>query len=288
LPDRSTRAEVAFERHASGNLWGLTENGGANDDGTLFEIPAANVSGGPVDQFDLGASENTTSTAGFVTNSSGIAPAVDSSTIAFFGELFSSPVAAAARQVHPDGFFFGAGAVFGYHNPFSNLLPSPAQVSQQSQELANEKTQFNTLEHTEESSSEVHPSESAAVQLRATAATKASPSPARKAALAAIKKQLATTRTDLKTTGTLITKESSAIAQYNKEANLITALDKQLAAQTKPASKAAIQRKITGDTALQNKFAAQANTEFNSANTSIATIQTLETNIQTALNTLPA
>jgi len=279
---------------ASGNLYGLTTNDGANGEGTLFEIPAGAASAGPVDLVDLTNTEQVSTSAGFVTNSAGTVPAIDGYTLAIFGGLFSSSVitSAAIGHAHRDvttGGNNSTGQDDGL-NKKSTPPPTipPALKLKAIQEIA--KADGLTYKAAEAKYNALVPKEGPGIVFAGKnlepAARKASPQAKLSAPLEQIKKMLTTAGNDLKSVNALITKDTKVTAQYTKEGNTITALESQLAAQTKASSEAKIQKKITADEKVQTKFANQCNSFYNTGTTELNNITTLETNIQTALNAL--
>ena len=286
---------------ASGNLYGLTTNDGANGDGTLFEIPAGKASAGPVDLVDLNDTEQVSAGAGFVTNSAGIAPAIDSG-IAGFGGLFSlsATASAATGDVHADNSFLGEGAFWDYvyNPPGSDERGVPRNTEfdwhQQATEYHDERTDFND-EATEAGfppgSDEVKGDQAALLINRNAsepALVRATPQAKLSAPFEQIFQMLATCEKELNVVAPLVKKQTSLTAQFNKEETTITGLEAKLAAQTKASSKAKIQKTITADTAAQTKVLNHDYSVYDTVNTQQTAIGNLEANIQTALNALPA
>ncbi|HEX4123167.1 MAG TPA: choice-of-anchor tandem repeat GloVer-containing protein [Tepidisphaeraceae bacterium] len=295
---------------ASGNLYGLTENDGANGDGTLFEIPAGAASAGPVDLVDLTDSEQVSTSAGFVTNSAGIAPAIDGYTLAIFGGLFGAPTSASAAigHAHPDDLSLSYGFAFGFSftlnfepTLFSLTIDTPptTDIEKLKNAFTNLTQAFNSL--TGHASAKIIRGVPTANIMKdvenaplfasvglVPRAMRLDPQVKLSAPLEAIKTMLATTSKDLKSAAKLLGKQTKLADQANAEVNTVDSLQTELAAQTNASSKAKIQKKITADEATATKHANQDNSDYNSLNTAGANISALETNIQTALNALPS
>jgi uncharacterized repeat protein (TIGR03803 family) len=278
---------------ASGSLYGLTEAGGANGYGTLFQIPAGKASAGPVDSFDLTPSQDVTSTAGMVTNSAGIVPTLTvagNQGIPFFGSLFSATATATTSEIHPDDSAEGVGAfiiwypivILSLHNPPEDLTPKldSAESTDKS-----ETTQFNTDAKSGGASAQIK-RQTAQTPVALLRGEHATPDKKLSAPLQAIKTMLTTVGRELKPATTLVHKETALTAQFNKEGKTITKLGSQLATQTKASTKAKLQKQLSAAQAVQAKYLNQDNAVYNTANTDLTNISTLETEIQTALNAL--
>jgi uncharacterized repeat protein (TIGR03803 family) len=277
---------------ASGNLYGLTSNDGANGDGTVFEIPAGGASAGPVDLVDLNSSEGDSTSAGFVINNAGTVPAIDGYTLAVFGGLFTGQASASAaighahQDVGPNGNSTGDVSGVNKKKTTPPLIP-PALKLKAIQEIA--KADGLSYKAAEAKYNSYFPKGGPGIVFAGNlepADGKGSPQAKLSAPLAQIKKMLATAGQDLKSVNTLINKDTGVTAQYTKEGNTITALEAQLAAQTKASSEAKIQKEITADTSIQARFANQCDSFYNTGTVELNNIGTLITDIQAALNAL--
>jgi hypothetical protein len=295
---------------ASGNLYGLTTNDGTSGNGTVFEIPAGAAKSGPVDLVNLTSAEQVSTSAGFVTNSAGIAPVINGDELAIFGGLFGAPASASAAigHVHPNlesPDLFGAMLAllvllphiqFGLKvvRPFPNILTNPAAA-------------FQALERGFNAAVGATPQVAAKIQMAAPAASavkngdsdsllarselvpldvKESPQVKLSAPLAAIEKMLETTRKDLESGDKLVASQVKLADEANAEVSTVDSLQTELAAETKAKSKAKIQKEITADEATAIKYAKQDETAYKGVKAAVANISTLESKIKKALKAL--
>ncbi|HEY1686688.1 MAG TPA: choice-of-anchor tandem repeat GloVer-containing protein [Tepidisphaeraceae bacterium] len=297
----------------SGNLYGITENGGDNGNGTVFDIPAGSTTLN--DFYDFTADqEDPDLPEGIVTDSSGMFPDVVTTTTSILTGDDHLTGTRIAPETTGNTVFPSIDIYTGYDpldKPTSGAdtlggngslekvgdagphvgPPTPAQ------EKAREASERNTEKSEEADPHFVHaiavqnalfgstPSSEHIVKLTD---VQASTVTSLSSQVAQIKLMLVQTSKELAAANPLLGKYTSVYNQYTKEGTTITALTAQLAAQTNSAKQAAIQNKITSDTALQASLLTEDTAAFTAVDNELDDVETLETNITAAIAALPA
>jgi hypothetical protein len=277
---------------STGSLYGLTEDGGANGNGTIFYLPAGSTT--LTDLYDwlgndpdlpegivttsngVAAVEPTTATPAITTEGLQITPAGTELTkpqrVLLWNSIFNQLSTLSSDD---------PGTIFAI--PINQIIDQKLQQfydelvkAEGDQKLALEQASEAYVQATKTSPAELHHVERPAVKT------------AISGELASIKAMLSTVSHDLGAAKPQVNKDNSDLALETKETNLIAALNTQLAGETNSAKQAAIQKKITADTAVLNKATTQESTVYNTALAALDNIQTLQGNISAALAALPA
>jgi uncharacterized repeat protein (TIGR03803 family) len=297
----------------SGYLYGMTENGGANGQGTVFELaPGATT---VTDGYDFAAGEeNPDLPEGSITNSSGFVPDTVPTTTA----SPAAEVVLAGHQITPAG--NGSESVTRYWSYWTNRNPETGKtettfgsrgteivfgpiVGPPTPEQVNARKQSDRQRQDDEKDQQEsfgsHLLQSLAISqfgqvsseglhIGALADTEAGTEASLSSELTPITQMLAEATKKLAASGPLISKYTAAYNHYTREGTTVTALTAQLAAQNNAAKQAAIQKKITADEAVQATLLTQEDTDYTATDNELDDLETLETNIATALAALPS
>ncbi|HET6249855.1 MAG TPA: choice-of-anchor tandem repeat GloVer-containing protein [Tepidisphaeraceae bacterium] len=279
----------------SGNLYGLAELGGANQDGTLFEIPGvgsttagvAAPTTAPVDLADLDDSENVSSGAGIVTDSAGMSQDSSPTIMSSLADdrLFpASPnVAGTSSTTIPGVIIYGneftpsgevtvlsAGGMdkLTPQNIKNKLADFEGQEIQKKNEMQDREDLIGQVDQEVEIFSMLGKDELHVEILPSDSQTTV------KSLESQIRALLTETGTELNAVSPELSKQMQLTNQYNKLGTALNTLNAQLTAQTKPAAQAKIQAKITVDENSQNDIITQDNTIYDATAANLATIGT--------------
>jgi len=286
---------------SSGNLWGLTSDGGANGDGTLFEFSTSSVSdaitassstGGLIklapasdtsglsDASDLNTDDAGSQGAGVVTGD------MPYKTETISGIVVFEPLAGDVSEAE------GAILTYIYNEP-PPPSPPPFKFSEELMKEIDDLVKHLEDEKAQETQelmdlikalngmgssivfSKVQPAAGQAITRSGVIAE-----------FAPVRALLGETGDELKTAQADVSKQPGLYGQYTRQSSAIIKLNAQLAAARKASVEAEIRKKIAADTALQSKFATEDTTLYNAATAELASISTLETNIESDLDSL--
>jgi hypothetical protein len=293
----------------SGNLYGLAELGGANQDGTLFEIPGLGSTAAgavastttPVDLADLDNSDAGTTGDGIVTDSAGQSVDSATSTMSSLADDRLAPAAVGDTGTVPGVIVFGP--EFGKTGQATVLSSggvdklTPEFVEKQLQDYRQQKQKLQDEQDAEDaygvvlaavglSGSEIHTGPLASSEIQSQGIRSAAQS-SYTAQLVAIKANLKEVAKELIVASRDLKQQASYVNPFNSIGITITSLTTQLAAQTNTATQAKTQRKLTAEQKAQDKILTEDTTAYNATATEEGLIDTQLNGIGTAIADLP-
>jgi uncharacterized repeat protein (TIGR03803 family) len=265
---------------STGVLYGVTEQGGANNDGTLFSFDTSSFDTTETPAAVTRASAPSIQVQGNFSDSNAPTSGTQMVQPSRGDPLAPTEVLLQNTTVSP----FGALLVLTAPKPVITVPTSKLWKSDGSDVKASQEAEANQAKAAAEAAAPVGPSPAST---RAFNPLTLSIEATRSEQIAAIKSLLSKATKDITMAEGEITKGISILNAYTSLGTDITSLDKQLAATTKTATKDKLQKEIDTDQTDQNADATEDNSYYSKVGSELTTISGLLSESKADLNDLP-